>query len=260
MPANKCYNCRVARPSSPALIDERYDQVSAGSGKRVGISVDLAQVGTLVAPDPMERYKGGEIMEAFNIRPAQAGGARSEPDTRSAAVPAPTPASVPAAAPSAAREAMPAPPPIRPPRERSIAEVGGMHWTEQLETARSRTRQPYAPAPSADPCPAPALPMQGASELARNQEPVAASPPNVELPSSMPPGVGSSSGPAAYPVPRPGLPPALVSASSAAVPTPHDASLRPPPSGWPSPGSIPPRTSANQPPPLYGAPTPPNQE
>ncbi len=64
MPAAKCYKCRAAKPADPTLIDDQYSEVSSGPS-RVGITVDLATVGDLTRPDPLETAKGGEIMEAF---------------------------------------------------------------------------------------------------------------------------------------------------------------------------------------------------
>jgi hypothetical protein len=121
IPANKCYKCRVRKPSDPALIDDQYEQLSSGSRARVSVTVDRSQVGSLVAPDPTERAEGGSIMEAFNL-PGDQGDQHEAPPESS-----PRPA--------------PAPPPIRPPKARSIAEVGGLHWSEEVEAeARAHPR------------------------------------------------------------------------------------------------------------------------
>ncbi len=161
LPANKCYNCRTARPVDPVLIDDQYDQVNAGAKKRVGISVDLSQVGSLIAPDPLERQQGGSIMEAFPQALVQ-----PSPGSEDAGQPAPSI------------------PPIRPPKTRGIAEVGGLHWTEEGEArvdpigesgtpdARARVlppqpglTPPVPPAPAAPP-PGQSTPAGLASRLA----------------------------------------------------------------------------------------------
>lgn len=125
LPANKCYNCRHPKPSQPMLIDDQYDQVSSGSQKRVGISVDLSQVGSLVSRDPLEQSKGGGIIEAFNVD-----------EDASSRVVSQTQAATPSLAGAAAADV---PPLIRPPKERSIAEVGGVHWDEAAEAAAARS-------------------------------------------------------------------------------------------------------------------------
>ena len=59
MPAAKCFNCRAAKPADPTLIDDHYSEVGSGA-RRVGVTVDLATVGDLTRPDPLETAKGGE--------------------------------------------------------------------------------------------------------------------------------------------------------------------------------------------------------
>jgi hypothetical protein len=66
LPANKCYNCRAGKPANPREIDDHYDEVV--TNQRVGITVDLSQVGDLSRPDPLETQSGGGIIEAFADR------------------------------------------------------------------------------------------------------------------------------------------------------------------------------------------------
>ncbi len=77
IPAAKCYKCRAAKPADATLIDDQYSEVSSGT-PRVGISVDLAMVGDLIRPDPLETAKGGELMEAFGEPGEQPGGPPDE--------------------------------------------------------------------------------------------------------------------------------------------------------------------------------------
>ncbi|MEA2027261.1 MAG: hypothetical protein U9O18_11265 [Chloroflexota bacterium] len=123
LPANKCYNCRVARPASPSLIDDQYGVVG-GDTKRVGITVDLSQVADLTNPDPIETQKGGSIIEAFEEQDEQPPDASYPAGRTLDPVPRQPAARQPAAPPP--------PPPLREPTPRGIAAVGGRDWTKDL--------------------------------------------------------------------------------------------------------------------------------
>jgi len=142
LPANKCYNCRAAKPANPRQIDDRYDEVV--SNQRVGITVDLSQVGDLSRRDPIETQSGGGIIEAFAEGGAEAG---------QAPAPAPQPYDpyAPAPPPAAPTTATPTPtttqpvPPLREPERRGIEQLGGRRsWADPAEL-------PPAPAPPRDP-------------------------------------------------------------------------------------------------------------
>ncbi len=145
IPAAKCYNCRAAKPADPTLIDDQYSEVSSGT-PRVGISVDLAMVGDLIRPDPLETAKGGEIMEAFG-----------DPDDQPGEWPGEWPAEQPGGKPGGSPGEWSRPPlrddgggpvygggpdwskpPVQPtsrlrePTQRSISEVGERPWAGDL--------------------------------------------------------------------------------------------------------------------------------
>lgn len=170
IPANKCYKCRARKPSDPALIDDQYEQLGGGSHARVGVSVDRSQVGSLVAPDPSERAQGGgTVMDAYNVP----GDQRDHPERP----------------PEIVAEPVPAPPPIRPPKPRSIAEVGGLHWSEEAE-AEARAH--------------PRVALEGSEQQTDQSPPPGSSPPPpAQAPPAHAPGPGQLPPPAYAPSPAP---------------------------------------------------------
>ena len=140
LPANKCYNCRAGKPTNPRQIDDQYDEVV--SQQRVGITVDLSQVGDLSRPDPIETESGGGIMEAFDTRDAEA----HQP---AAPTPQPYDPYAPAPAPAAARPAAnPSVPPMREPERRGIEQLGGQRtWADPVDVP-SPPGPPQAPPPA----------------------------------------------------------------------------------------------------------------
>jgi len=119
LPANKCYNCRAAKPARPSLIDDQYGVVG-GETNRVGITVDLSQVADLTRRDPVETQKGGNIIEAYGRQDEQSPDASNPPGRT--LDPAPHQPAVPP----------PPPPLLRQPTPRGISAVGGRDWTEDL--------------------------------------------------------------------------------------------------------------------------------
>ena len=77
LPASKCFNCRAGKSPNPRLIDDQYGEVQ--SQQRVGITVDLSQVGDLTRPDPVETQSGGGIIEAFGERGAPSAQSSAQP-------------------------------------------------------------------------------------------------------------------------------------------------------------------------------------
>ena len=212
------------------MIDDQYADVR--SEKRVGITVDLSQVGDLTRPDPLETSKSAGIIEAFT--PANQGGAAQpgaperelydpygrEPERATA------PTTPPAG--TALR-------PMREPVSRSIEALGASRpWTagaDEMTTAASHGMVGQPPPPSTL-----------GSEAGSPRQP--ASPP------SPPPGTPASS--PTGPAPRP---PQASGPPQAAPPPPPQAS-RPPQAAPPPPpqASRPPQAPPPPPPPGYAPP------
>lgn len=145
LPANKCYKCRAAKPANPRQMDDKYSEV--GSQRRVGITVDLSQLGDLTRPDPVETQSGGGVFEAFGDD-----GARSaQPDAPARQL----------YDPYGSLPEPPGPPatvrPLREPKRRGIDQLGGVRSWAETPT------QPMAPPPAdAVPPPVPSGPPAGA--------------------------------------------------------------------------------------------------
>ena len=205
LPANKCYNCRAGKPANPRQMDDHYAEIP--SQQRVGITVDLSQLGDLTRPDPIETQDGGGIFEAFGDERAQQ--PQVEPPTRQPYDPyATTPE--PTAPPAGVR-------PLREPMRRGIDQLGGRRsWAEAPDT----TSAPLRPSPSGQPVP-PAPPTSEAT----------AGPPPAEGPraplASSPPSAATAPPPAA-PLPA-GLPPAAPPGARPQAPPPPPAAPAPPP-------------------------------
>lgn len=185
LPANKCYKCRKDKPDDPKLIDDQYSEVGGG-GQRVGITVDMAQVGDLTRPDPVETAQGGALMEAFEKvddpyadldRARRQQGSTQPPTTQQQPS---TPRHDPYRGNPATRGAPETPKPLREPTKRGIDALGGRHWVEGTEPFEGGRADPtdvgVAPPPPAPPPPPVAPP------------PVAPPPPpGVPRPPSSPP-------------------------------------------------------------------------
>ena len=190
LPANKCYNCRAEKTSTPSLIDDQYAEVGGGQ-QRVGITVDLSQVSDLVRRDPIETQAGGSVMEAFgddDDQPLEMSRSSGQtPDSTRGQTTAPPP-----------------PPPMRDPTPRGIAAVGGRQWTDE----------PDPPPPLPPPPPVQAGPPQAGPPQADAPPP----PPQTGSPqghppmlppaqAGPPPQTGSPQGHPPMPPPPPGAPP-----------------------------------------------------
>ena len=132
LPANKCYNCRVAKPGNAKLIDDQYSQVGGGE-QRVGITVDLSKVADLTRPDPKETAEGGSFVQAFE---------QGDDAYEDVATDAPqTPRYDPYTGAFESTPSSPAEPrPIREPARRGIDAIGGRHWTEPEPTPAAEER------------------------------------------------------------------------------------------------------------------------
>jgi hypothetical protein len=126
LPANKCYKCRDPKPAAPKLIDDEYSEVS-GRQQRVGITVDLSQVGDLTRPDPAEQAEPGGIMEAFD----KVEDPYADLDARQP--PSPTPRYDPYAGVGPPQATPAAPRPMRDPIRRGIEAIGGRQWADSYE-------------------------------------------------------------------------------------------------------------------------------
>ena len=269
LPANKCYKCRTAQPKDPTLIDDQYSKVGGGE-RRVGITVDLSQVGELTRPDPVETAQGGGVMEAFEKvddpyadldRMPHAG--RQPPATP----PPGAPRYDPYAGGYETEVEQPGPKPLREPVRRGIDALGGLQWafdddppaTAEAAAAPAPSAPPLTPEPQSAPPPGPPPEQQSAP------------PPTSSDPA---PPSGSTPVPAGA-VPPPGpIPPQhrVPPPPPGAVPHPPSAALRPPapppvpPPGVPRPPGVPPpppppgiqgRPPGAPPPPPGGPPPPP---
>jgi len=176
LPANKCFSCHEPKPSNPRTLDDEYSEV--GSQQRVGITVDLAKVGDLTNPDPIEADRGGGFIEAFAAQEDQPSGAPAREPYDPYAAGSHVSAQRPAAAPQ-----QPPVPPLREPVRRGIDQLGGAReWADA-----SVPPEVPPPAPAASPVPDQAPQPQG-------------SPPPVPPPAGAMPPAGS--------VPPPGQDPA----------------------------------------------------
>ena len=221
MPAGKCYKCRVPKSADAVLMDDQYGEV-AGSQKRVGITVDLATVGDLTAPDPIETQAASGFIEAFGRSDDEPLESASETLPASAATQDPLP-------------------PLREPVRRSISEAGGRPWSEA----------PEPPPPSETPTP----PSETPASSQEPQQPPPGAQARPPMPPMPPPPPGYVPSPPGLP-PLPGspLPPPGAQARPPMPPTPP-----PPPSYGPPPPGLPPLPGAPVPPPA-GTPTPPPQQ
>ena len=142
VPANKCYKCRDPKPADPTLIDDEYSEVGGGQN-RVGVTVDLAQVGHLTRPDPIEKAEPGGIMEAFD----KVDDPYADLDARQAATP--TPRYDPYAGDferSQATQATTATPaPMREPTKRGIDAIGGRQWADEASAPEDGPVPPPPP-------------------------------------------------------------------------------------------------------------------
>ena len=145
VPANKCYKCRDPKPADPTLIDDEYSEVGGGQ-KRVGVTVDLSQVGDLTRPDPVEKAQPGGIMEAFD----KVDDPYADLDARRAATPTPRydPYAGDFEQPQATQATEATPPQMREPTKRGIDAIGGRQWVDE----------PSAPAEGPVPPPPPEAP------------------------------------------------------------------------------------------------------
>jgi hypothetical protein len=152
LPANKCYKCREPKPAAPKLIDDEYSEVS-GRQQRVGVTVDLSQVGDLTRPDPIEQAEPGGIMEAFDKVDdpyADLDGRRPTP---------PTPRYDPYAGDLEQQRVAPATPrPMRDPIRRGIDAIGGRQWADAYGTPPSTIPPPARPPQGAQGAPPPPPP------------------------------------------------------------------------------------------------------
>lgn len=123
LPANKCYKCRVSKPRDPKLFDDQYSHVGGGD-QRVGITVDLANVGDLTRPDPVESAEGGSIMEAFD---------KTDDPYADIDQADPTPRYDPYSGGPETPSQQAEPRPLREPTKRGIDALGGRGWAEGLE-------------------------------------------------------------------------------------------------------------------------------
>ena len=210
LPANKCYKCREPQPANPTLFDDQYGEVG-GDQKRVGITVDLDQVGDLTQRDPIETAEGGGFVEAFE----KTDDPYADLDSGQPATPRYDPYA--GGYESAEASTQSTTSPIREPVKRGIDAVGGRHWNTGLDA-------PDAPDPAAQAAPPPA-PTQPPSPAAVPPPPADATPP--------PPG--------AVPPPPPGVvpppPPGVVPPPPRVAPRPP---MPPPPGASPPPGVVPP--------------------
>ena len=227
LPANKCYKCREPQPANPTLFDDQYGEVG-GDQKRVGITVDLDQVGDLTQRDPIETAEGGGFVEAFE----KTDDPYADLDSGQPATPRYDPY-------SGGYESAEAPTqstvsPIREPVKRGLDAVGGRHWNTGLDA-------PDAPDPAvqAAPPPAPAQPTP----------PAAVPPPAADAtpPAAVPPPAGATPPPGVMPPPPPGIVP---------PPPPPPPGVAPRPPMPPQPGMVPPPPPGAPPPPGYVPPPP----
>jgi hypothetical protein len=186
LPASKCYKCAIARPKDPTLIDDQYSRVGGGE-RRVGVTVDLSQVGDLTRPDPVETAQGGGVMEAFEKvddpyadldRTAGAGGqqARTSPSS--------TPPYDPYAGGYETRDEQPTPKPLRDPVKRGIGELGGLKWSfddEPLAKPEPAADTSAPPAPPTEQQPAPPPTSSAPAQPETVPVPPAAVPPRLRL-------------------------------------------------------------------------------
>jgi formin 2 len=232
LPANKCYNCRVPKPGDPKLIDDNYSQVGGGQ-KRVGITVDLAKIGDLTRPDPLETAAGGGIVEAFDQKDDSREGVDRESSTPA------TPRYDPYGGgyETGTTTETPTPPPIREPKRRGIVALGGRHWTEEpaaepvdVERDSDRTSPPVPPPPAGTaPSPPGAVPPPPAG--------TAPPPPGAVPPGALPPPLGfAPPPPGVAPPPSSAVPPPGAQRPPGAQPRP----MPPPPPGAQRPPGAPP--------------------
>ncbi|MFV2064751.1 MAG: hypothetical protein ACC726_14760, partial [Chloroflexota bacterium] len=141
LPANKCYKCRERKPKTPTLIDDQFDQVG-GNDKRVGITVDLADVSDLVAHDPKETQESREFVDVLptgdRIKVGEDG------------------------APVAGGESPGQPRPLREPTKRGISEAGGLKWHDEPTTAAPSSETQAAGPPQGHMMPQGQTPPPGA--------------------------------------------------------------------------------------------------
>lgn len=158
LPANKCYKCRNPKGHNPTLMDDQYDQISSGGGQqRVGVTVDLSQVGDLTRPDPIETQDGGGIMEAFGQDDDQPLSLSQSPPGVPGSAPQPAPVR-----------------PIREPVPRGIEAIGGRQWAEALPPlppALDASSSSDAPPLTSPATPSQAAPPQPGTPLAPGPTP-----------------------------------------------------------------------------------------
>ena len=219
LPANKCYKCRAGKPANPTLLDDQYGQVNTAQ-RRVGITVDLSRIGELTARDPRETEHGGgaafEVYGAMDDQPLESVRRADEPKAP--------------------------PPPLREPRRRSIAEVGGLHWTDGLTGVPDPEIAPHAEDAAEQVMPPPPAGFVPPPPVGQVPPPVQAG----SLPSPRPPGgpmppPTPSAHPLGTPMDGPPMPPPGV------LPPPYPPPMGRPP--MPPPGAPPPRPPGVPPPP-----------
>jgi len=247
LPANKCYKCREPQPANPTLFDDQYGEVG-GDQKRVGITVDLDQVGDLTRRDPIETAEGGGFVEAFE----KTDDPYADLDSGQPATPRYDPYS--GGYESAEASTQSTTTPIREPVKRGIDAVGGRHWNTGLDA-------PDAPDPAAQAAPPPP-PTQPPPPAAVPPPPAAVPPPPAAVPP--PPADATPLPPGAVPPPPPGIvpppPPGVVPPPPGVAPRPP---MPPPPGAPPPPGVVPPPPPGvaprppMPPPPGYVPPPPP---
>ena len=249
LPANRCYNCRVPKPGDPKLIDDNYSQVGGGQ-QRVGITVDLSQVGDLTRPDPIETAAGGGIVEAFDQKDDTYG--EVDRGSSTLATPRYDPyTGGPEASPTARTSS---PPPIREPKRRGIEALGGRHWTEEPtaepDAGEGDTDQTTPPPPGAAP------PPPGAAPLPPPPPPGAAPPPPGVAPLPPPPGAAPLPPPPSGAAPPPpgaapplGAPPRPMSPPPPGTQRPPGSPPLPPPPGVQGRPPMPPPPPGSPPPP-----------
>ena len=221
LPANKCYKCREPQPANPTLFDDQYGEVG-GDQKRVGITVDLDQVGDLTQRDPIETAEGGGFVEAFE----KTDDPYADLDSGQPATPRYDPYS--GGYESAEASTQSTTTPIREPVKRGIDAVGGRHWNTGLDA-------PDAPDPVAQAAPPPAQPPP----------PAAVPPPPAAVPPP-PPGIVPPPPPGVVPpppgvAPRPPMPPPPGAPPPPGVVPPSPPGVAPRPPMPPPPGYVPPR-------------------
>ena len=229
LPADKCYKCRGPKPDNPRQMDDQYAEVA--TEHRVGITVDLAKVGDLTRPDPVETQEGGGFIDPFD--PDGVADPQAQQPASQAQQPSPQPydpyaappraPSTPTATPPPQQPAAPPPPkPLRDPKPRGIDQLGGVRqWADGVEVMppmQAGTGQP-APYPDQAPPPQAPPPPPPPGQAPTTPPPQAAPPPQAPPPAQVPPS-------AQMPPPPPpgGAPP-----PTGPMPPPSEPGMAPPP-------------------------------